>query len=83
MKNIASNAFAKRLCPGCGQEFIQSRRNQHHCRPSCRYRVWERKHPRTGRLLWDSAEPDLTALCPLAQTVARLLLHHAGEWVSM
>ena len=24
------------ICPGCGQTFRPSRKNQRHCRPSCR-----------------------------------------------
>ena len=31
-----SKPLPRRVCPGCGNEFIPSRPNQQACRPSCR-----------------------------------------------
>ena len=28
--------FSRTVCPGCGQPFRPTRRDQRHCRPSCR-----------------------------------------------
>jgi hypothetical protein len=36
-----------RPCPGCGASFQPTRRNQRHCRPSCRVLAWQRR-PRPG-----------------------------------
>jgi len=70
-----------RVCLGCGASFKPARKDQTHCRPSCRVAAYRTRHP-LGRL-WDGDEPSLTGLCPLAQDVARYFLAHLGQWVTM
>ena len=45
---------AGRICPGCGRPFAPSRRNQRHCRPSCRVLALRRR--RETDLLTDVAD---------------------------
>jgi len=70
-----------RACLGCGQSFAPARKDQIHCRPSCRAATYRTRHP-LGRL-WDGDDVSLAGLCPLAQDVARYFLAHQGEWVTM
>lgn len=49
------------LCKGCGNRFAPTRRNQRHCRPSCRVLAHERRQAQQREAaLWepDPGRPD-------------------------
>jgi hypothetical protein len=50
--------FSAHSCPGCGDAFLPARKDQRHCRPSCRKRAVRRRQEdrRTVLLadLWSS-----------------------------
>lgn len=42
-------------CPGCGRPFTPARKNQRHCRPSCRVLAFRRRQQRSGPHHFSSA----------------------------
>ncbi len=73
---LSRQAFASVtvVCRGCGRRFTPRRRNQTHCKPSCRVRDWEHQHNPT--LPWDDRHK-LTR----CEAVAAVFTARPGQWI--